>query len=63
MENLADDDYYITDWNGEDIKEFNDSQDICISIREDYPEFRSITADEHDRLVKEQEEMNKEEEL
>ena len=53
----AEDGFYMTDWKeGDDIKKFNGSVCIYAPIRDEYKDYRIITADEFKELEKQQRE-------
>lgn len=57
--------WYITDWNGEDIKQYHSSVCYYMPIRDTYNDYRVITTEEHNKLLEMQEtaikaELNKE---
>lgn len=58
----TEDGWYMTDWDGGDIKEYSGSVCYYMPIRDTYPDYRVITAEEHEELMKRQEEAIKLEE-
>lgn len=58
----TEDGWYMTDWDGGDIKEYSGSVCYYMPIRDTYPDYRVITAEEHEELMKRQEEVIKLEE-
>ena len=56
--------YFMTDWKeGQDIKEYSGSVCYYMPIRDAYADYRVITAEEHNELMKQQEEAHKAEEI
>lgn len=52
--------YYMTEWTEEqDIKEYSGSVCYYMPIRDTYADYRIITAEEHEELIRLQEEANK----
>jgi hypothetical protein len=52
--------YYMTDWKeGQDIKEYSGSVCYYMPIIDTYADYRIITAEEHNELMKQQEEIYK----
>ena len=48
--------WYMTEWkDGDDIKEYSGSVCYYMPIREDYADYRVITAEEHNELEKQRE--------
>lgn len=58
----TEDGWYMTDWDGGNIKEYSGSVCYYMPIRDTYPDYRVITAEEHEELMKRQEEVIKLEE-
>lgn len=56
--------FYMTEWKeGQDIKEYSGSVCYYMPIRDTYNDYRVITAEEHNELIKQQEEAYKAEEI
>ena len=56
--------FYMTDWkDGQDIKEYSGSVCYYMPIRDTYNDYRVITAEQHNELMKQQEEAHKAEEI
>lgn len=56
--------FYMTDWkDGQDIKEYSGSVCYYMPIRDTYNDYRVITAEQHNELMKQQEETHKAEEI
>ena len=56
--------FYMTEWKeGQDIKEYSGSVCYYMPIRDTYADYRVITAEEHNELMKQQEGAYKAEEI
>ena len=56
--------FYMTDWkDGQDFKEYSGSVCYYMPIRDTYVDYRVITAEQHNELMKQQEEAHKAEEI
>lgn len=59
----TEDGWYMTDWDGEDIKQYHGSVCFYMPIRDTYSDYRIISAEEHNKLLEMQETAIKEEEI